>query len=331
MKLEDVKNNRPSEEEIERKLRAYLKRHKKSISEAEIEDTVEYISSLFDDEWIEYTVEEGIGSVDTAIKRWFDDTMDIEDWERQNGPLKKNPYPVKSSAGNAGRIEREGDRLVAYSDGDVGFDYIDLNKGDGKIKNWLVDMSNIYRYEIPEDIEEEFLGSSRKVIKSGLDASDVAMKCANILDRYGASHSTPSVENIDGTTYVVFRYYGGKNDTIDQNDDSWDDIYYDVEGVADVGYGYGYGLDGTKFEDSLLIELDKSITSSRKPLKSSKYSNFPYREEVEALREEVRGDIDRLIYKYQEKLGIKTGDTYLDSEDALENILAILDDQYDNR
>ena len=71
--------------------------------------------------------------------------------------------------------------------------------------------------------------------------------------------------------------------------------------------------------------------SARKEIKSSKYSSFPYREEVEALREEVRGDIDRLIYKYQEKLGIKTGDTFLTSEDALENILAILDDQYDNR
>jgi hypothetical protein len=68
-----------------------------------------------------------------------------------------------------------------------------------------------------------------------------------------------------------------------------------------------------------------------KAVKSSKYSNSPYSEEVEALREEVRGDIDRLIYKYQEKLGIKTGDTYLDSEDALENILAILDDQYNLR
>ena len=71
--------------------------------------------------------------------------------------------------------------------------------------------------------------------------------------------------------------------------------------------------------------------SARKEIKSSKYSNFPYSEEIEALREEVRGDIDRLIYKYQEKLGIKTGDTYLDSEDALENILAILDDQYNLR
>ena len=276
MKLEDVKNNRPSEEEIERKLRAYLKRHKKSISEAEIEDTVEYISSLFDDEWIEYTVEEGIGSVDTAIKRWFDDTMDIEDWERQNGPLKKNPYPVKSAAGNAGRIEREGDRLVAYSDGDVEFDYIDLNKGDGKIKNWLVDMSNIYRYEIPEDIEKEFLGSSRKAIKSSVDPNNILHQCERLLDKYGADYRGGHVEDINGTTYIAFKYYGGRHDTIDQNDDSWDDIYYDVEGVADVGYGEGYGerMKGTSYynnRDCLLIELkgEDEIESSRKAIKSS--------------------------------------------------------------
>lgn len=71
--------------------------------------------------------------------------------------------------------------------------------------------------------------------------------------------------------------------------------------------------------------------SARKEIKSSKYSNFPYSKEIEALREEVQGDIDRLIYKYQEKLGIKTGDTFLTSDDALENILAILDDQYNLR
>ena len=81
----------------------------------------------------------------------------------------------------------------------------------------------------------------------------------------------------------------------------------------------------------LVASARNPLKSSRKVVKSSKYSNFPYSEEIEALREEVRGDIDRLIYKYQEKLGIKTGDTFLTSDDALENILAILDDQYNLR
>lgn len=118
------------------------------------------------------------------------------------------------------------------------------------------------------DEESTPVESSRKAIKSSLDGFDAAMKCANILDRYGASHSTPSVENIDGTNYVVFKYYGGPNDTASRNDDSWDEMG-ELDGVVDVGYGYGYGLENTKYEDSLLIELDKSITSSRKAIKSS--------------------------------------------------------------
>lgn len=102
-------------------------------------------------------------------------------------------------------------------------------------------------------------------------------KCERILDNYGADYRGGYVTNINGTDYIVFKYYGGKNDTVDRNDDSWDDIY-DLEGVADVGYGSGYGkqMKGTNYYDNsdcLIIELEdglnESKTSSRKSIKES--------------------------------------------------------------
>ena len=102
-------------------------------------------------------------------------------------------------------------------------------------------------------------------------------KCERILDNYGADYRGGYVTNINGTDYIVFKYYGGKNDTVDRNDDSWDDIY-DLEGVADVGYGNGYGkrMKGTNYynnSDCLIIELEdglnESKTSSRKSIKES--------------------------------------------------------------
>ena len=102
-------------------------------------------------------------------------------------------------------------------------------------------------------------------------------KCEHILDNYGADYRGGYVTNINGTDYIVFKYYGGKTDTVDRNDDSWDDIY-DLEGVADVGYGSGYGkrMKGTNYYDNsdcLIIELEdglnESKTSSRKSIKES--------------------------------------------------------------
>ena len=93
-------------------------------------------------------------------------------------------------------------------------------------------------------------------------AENIRNQCMKILDKYDADYRGVTVDRIDGTTYVIFKYYGGTNDTVDRNDDSWDEIF-ELDGVVDVGYGEGYGIKG-KYEDSLLIELDKNIVESKK-------------------------------------------------------------------
>lgn len=111
-------------------------------------------------------------------------------------------------------------------------------------------------------------------------AENIRNQCMKILDKYDADYRGVTVDRIDGTTYVIFKYYGGTNDTIDRNDDSWDEMF-ELDGVVDVGYGEGYGIKG-KYEDSLLIELDEDIveskTSSRKSIKES--SDESYLDEV---------------------------------------------------
>ena len=93
-------------------------------------------------------------------------------------------------------------------------------------------------------------------------AENIRNQCMKILDKYDADYRGVTVDRIDGTTYVIFKYYGGTNDTVDRNDDSWDEMF-ELDGVVDVGYGEGYGIKG-KYEDSLLIELDKDIVESKK-------------------------------------------------------------------
>ena len=56
-----------------------------------------------------------------------------------------------------------------------------------------------------------------------------------------------------------------------------------------------------------------------------------FRKEVEKFRNDIEDDLNAVLFDYQEKLGIKYGDTLLDLDSAVDNILAILDDQYDNR
>jgi len=99
-------------------------------------------------------------------------------------------------------------------------------------------------------------------------AEKILNKCEHILDDYDADYRGGYVDVIDGTTYIVFKYYGGKHDTIDRNDDSWDEMY-ELEGVADVGYGSGYGMGNTKYEDMLLIELEDGLNESKKSARKS--------------------------------------------------------------
>lgn len=120
--------------------------------------------------------------------------------------------------------------------------------------------------------EEKKLANARRAkrLNNSVDldkARSIKYQSKAILNKYGAKYSEPTIETIDGDTYVVFKYYGGKNDTIDRNDDSWDEIY-NLDGVVDVGWGAGYGYGDTKWEDSLLIEISDSepIPQSRKPI-----------------------------------------------------------------
>ena len=98
-------------------------------------------------------------------------------------------------------------------------------------------------------------------------AENIRNQCMKILDKYDADYRGVTVDRIDGTTYVIFKYYGGTNDTVDRNDDSWDEMF-ELDGVVDVGYGEGYGIKG-KYEDSLLIELDEDIVESKKSARKS--------------------------------------------------------------
>lgn len=104
-------------------------------------------------------------------------------------------------------------------------------------------------------------------------AEKILNQCEHILDDYDADYRGGYVTNINGTDYVVFKYYGGKHDTVYRNDDSWDEIY-DIDGVCDVGYGYGYGesMKGTNFyknSDCLVIELEEGLNESKKSVHKS--------------------------------------------------------------
>ena len=54
-------------------------------------------------------------------------------------------------------------------------------------------------------------------------------------------------------------------------------------------------------------------------------------EVVASLKEIVDFGVQNLLYQLQELLDIKTGDTLLDTDAAVQNILEILDDQFRHR
>lgn len=125
------------------------------------------------------------------------------------------------------------------------------NSCDSEIEDWCYENEKYYR---------ESRKSSKKSVCKLLNeskATDIMHQCERILNKYGAEWKGSSVEVIDGITYIVFKYYGGTNDTSDRNDDSWSKMY-ELDGVVDVGYGYGYGMQD-KYEDSLLIQIDDAV------------------------------------------------------------------------
>lgn len=159
-------------------------------------------------------------------------------------------------------------------------------------------------------------------------AEKILSKCERILDNYDADYRGGYVTNINGTDYIVFKYYGGTNDTVDRNDDSWDEIY-DLDGVCDVGYGDGYGeqMKGTNFyknSDCLVIELEDGLNESKKSAtKSIKEERFPKLNEFKKFCEID----DRIIRCEWEELGEYT--IYCEKDTDIEELAEYMSEEFD--
>jgi hypothetical protein len=292
-----------SSKEVADKLTAFLDKKGVDLAPKEFDETVEYIRSLFDDEWAALTAKSGIRNLDEAIRAWYNDT--------------KLNYPesfIKQSAGRPKRVflknSRENSAVkIQQSDLDEAYDAV----ADDEREAWFKKLFSF------GDGTSLYLCAGWR---SDPDADTPYCKIAGMPDNSGLTeYDYDFVMPYDPETGDVF-------DTEIALPAGEKDADWLNEQVAEM-------LPKIQKGEYLVTSARNPLKSSRKAIKkvvkSSKYSNFPYSEKIEALRDEVRGDIDRLIYKYQEKLGIKTGDTFLTSDDALENILAILDDQYNLR
>ena len=63
-----------SSKEVADKLTAFLDKKGVDLAPKEFDETVEYIRSLFDDEWAALTAKSGIRNLDEAIRAWYNDT-----------------------------------------------------------------------------------------------------------------------------------------------------------------------------------------------------------------------------------------------------------------
>lgn len=63
-----------SSKEVADKLTAFLDKKGMDLAPKEFDETVEYIRSLFDDEWAALTAKSGIRNLDEAIRAWYNDT-----------------------------------------------------------------------------------------------------------------------------------------------------------------------------------------------------------------------------------------------------------------
>ena len=110
-------------------------------------------------------------------------------------------------------------------------------------------------------------------LRESINANSILDKVKAIVSKTKIKHPKAEIIELDGTKYIYYSYFdkGFDDDGLDM---VWDKCS-DLKGVVDVGFGYGYGLENTKYEDSLLIELDDDViveskTSSRKSIKESK-------------------------------------------------------------
>ena len=115
--------------------------------------------------------------------------------------------------------------------------------------------------------------SVRKSINESINANSILSKVETIVGKTKIKHPKAEIIELDGTKYIYYSYFdrGFDDDALDR---VWDKCS-DLKGVVDVGFGYGYGLKNTKYENSLLIELDDDVIveskkSARKSIKESR-------------------------------------------------------------
>lgn len=120
-------------------------------------------------------------------------------------------------------------------------------------------------------------------LRESINANSILSKVEAIVSKTKIKHPRAEIIELDGTKYIYYSYFdrGFDDDGLDM---VWDKCS-DLKGVVDVGFGYGYGLENTKYEDSLLIELDDDVIveskkSARKSLKESLNFKKDYAVEV---------------------------------------------------
>ena len=127
-----------------------------------------------------------------------------------------------------------------------------------------------------DSLMEESKKSARKSIKESINANSILSKVETIVGKTKIKHPKAEIIELDGTKYIYYSYFdrGFDDDGLDR---VWDKCS-DLKGVVDVGFGYGYGLENTKYENSLLIELDDDVIveskkSARKSMKEYNYDS----------------------------------------------------------
>lgn len=110
-----------------------------------------------------------------------------------------------------------------------------------------------------------------KSIKESINANSILSKVETIVGKTKIKHPKAEIIELDGTKYIYYSYFdrGFDDDGLDR---VWDKCS-DLKGVVDVGFGYGYGLENTKYENSLLIELDDDVI-----VESKKYARKSMKE-----------------------------------------------------
>lgn len=134
-----------------------------------------------------------------------------------------------------------------------------------------------------------------KSIKESINANSILSKVETIVGKTKIKHPKAEIIELDGTKYIYYSYFdrGFDDDGLDR---VWDKCS-DLKGVVDVGFGYGYGLENTKYENSLLIELDDDVIveskkSTRKSIKEAKvmsYDEFKKIVKKEFTKDEIEG------------------------------------------